>query len=71
MIIFGDCRKANQNNDKNSVFTGKNGGYDGALNSKNLALFSYCHQNPMIMIDPDGNLAGGLNVKLTLPISQF
>jgi len=47
--------KANQNNDENSVFTGKNGGMDGVLNSKNLALYSYAHQNPLIYIDPDGN----------------
>jgi len=46
--------KANQNNDKNSVFIGKNGGMDGALNSKNLALYTYAHQNPLTMIDPDG-----------------
>ncbi|MFW5804551.1 MAG: hypothetical protein ACOCWG_04915, partial [bacterium] len=28
----------------------------GVYDSKNLALYTYCHQNPMIMVDPDGNL---------------
>ena len=35
--------EASQNNDKNSVF-----------DSKNLAMYSYGHQNPLVFIDPDG-----------------
>jgi hypothetical protein len=27
---------------------------EGVFNSKNLGLYTYCHQNPLIMIDPDG-----------------
>jgi hypothetical protein len=49
-----DVGKAKQNNDKNSVFTAENGGMDGALNSKNLALYSYASQNPIIFTDPNG-----------------
>jgi hypothetical protein len=54
--------KANQNNDKNSVFTAENGGMDGALNSKNLALYSYASQNPVRMLDPDGNSSFNFNI---------
>ena len=32
-----------------------NAGMGGIYNSKNLALYSYGHQNPVTMIDPDGN----------------
>lgn len=32
------------------------GGYAGILDSKNMGLYTYCHQNPMIMVDPDGNI---------------
>jgi hypothetical protein len=58
-----DVGKAKQNNDKNSVFTAENGGMDGALNSKNLALYSYASQNPVIMFDPDGEVAVGYQVR--------
>jgi hypothetical protein len=29
------------------------------FNSKNLALYTYCYQNPIIKIDPDGNITTG------------
>ncbi len=32
------------------------GGHAGILDSKNMGLYTYCHQNPMIMVDPDGNV---------------
>jgi len=28
---------------------------EGVFNSKNLGLYTYCHQNPLIYLDPDGN----------------
>ena len=31
------------------------GGKGGVFESKNLSLYSYAHQNPIIMLDPDGN----------------
>ena len=33
---------------------GKGGGDEGVFNSKNLSLYAYCHQNPLNMIDPNG-----------------
>jgi hypothetical protein len=34
---------------------GGKGGGKGVFNSKNFGLYTYCHQNPVIAIDPDGN----------------
>jgi len=41
-------------NPENALFLRGNGGQAGVLDSKNLALYTYCHQNPLILVDPDG-----------------
>jgi len=46
--------KADGQNQENALFLRGNGGQAGVLDSKNLALYSYAHQNPLIYIDPDG-----------------
>ncbi len=44
-------------------------GNEGVFDSKNLALFSYCRQNPMIIIDPDGR--SGLSLWGNVPIAPL
>jgi RHS repeat-associated protein len=49
--------KGDQNNYRNSVF-----------NSKNLALYSYGVQNPLVMVDPDGLTPYEFNMTIATPI---
>jgi RHS repeat-associated protein len=38
---------------------GGKGGGKGVFNSKNIALYTYAYQNPVILLDPDGNITTG------------
>jgi len=46
--------KANEQNSEMQLFSSRNSGQDGLLDSKNMSLYTYAHQNPFIYVDPNG-----------------
>ena len=41
----------------------------GVFDGKNMSLYTYCHHNPMIFIDPDGNLLEPISVGVSMAIA--